>query len=251
MLTYVHAACSGKQSYVLSLRMSFTPAKVVGTDNRKLLVPVVVAVSHTDEYNMFSERETLNDAAAEIAKTGRTSVIEKRFRKAKREGKVESWKVLEDISTDKISKMEIRVKDDASRVSLMAALSPTDAYFVGLDSFNLCGEGDQFVPETNAAKLRNYDGGLYKPSGDILGSNQEEYEEGKEKPVSIVNSLKETEIATLFIEEGVLGVNWWKILLGVLIAVAVLLVLIFFVYPKCRRKRQTEIPLANEEGVDW
>lgn len=96
--------------------------------------------------------------------------------------------------------------------------------------------------------LKTYSSGLDR--GTSFTSDMQRYEqESEQQPVS--NVPEYVDLATLSLEQGVLGVNWWKILLGVLIGVAVIIVLIIFLYPRLRRRTAKEMPMASKDGVDF
>lgn len=243
----VFGDCTGKQSYVVTLSMSFTQNKDPSIPPPEdASVPILVGVSHTSDYFLFRNTRVVDDAAAEVARTRRSDKIAEKLDDLKKEGSVRSYFILEDVPIDDISQLEVTVEGEATRVSIMAPLTPSPAWFVGVDSYNVC-KDNALVLEDRQIVVKTYKSGL--ETGESWT--------GKGVPVELKNALpveelEDTErIAQLSVEQGTLGVNWWKILLGVLAGVAVLIILVIFIYPRCRRKQHADIPLTTQEEIDW
>lgn len=243
----VDAACRGRQSYVLSVQMSFTRQNLA-TVSEKARIPLIVAVTHSASFTLFRKGDYLTDEVAEIAGQNRRDRLVARLDSLKDSGSVSSYSVSEDIPIDDVTQLEVTAEDDASLVSIMAPLSPSPAWFVGLASHPLCVK-DEFIPEEGGIVFKNYDSGLQQ--GESLAADVEPFPEGETNAVAQAGTLDDTIFARLSLEQGTLGVDWWKIFLGVLVAVAVAIVLIVFVLPRCRRRKPADIPLTAPDGVQW
>lgn len=243
----VHATCRGRQSYVLSVQVNFT-RNILPSIPEKARIPLIVAVVHKESYILFKTGNEVTDEVAEVAKQGRADLLVARLKRFRDSGSVSSFSVVEDIPIDAVTRMEVTAEDDASLVSIIAPLSPSPAWFFGVDSHDLC-RSEEFVSEEGGIVLSNFNSGLQK--GTSLEADVEDYPEGESNPVGPVGPLDDKTFAQLSLEQGTLGVDWWKIFLGVLVAVAVAVVLIVFVYPRCRRKKPADIPLTAPDGVQW
>lgn len=243
----VRAACRGRQSYVLSVQMNYT-RNIDPTLPEKARIPLLVAVVHKPSFVLFKIGDELTDEVAEVAKQFRFDQLVTRLQRLRDSGSVSSFSFVEGIPIDDVTRMEVTAEDDASLVSIMAPLVPSPAWFIGIQSQNLC-DGEVFVPEADGLELVNFNSGLLK--GTTLEADIEEYPEGEAAPVGIAGALGDKTFAQLSLEQGTLGVDWWKIFLGVLVAVAVIFVLIIFVYPRCRKRRPADIPLTAPDGVQW
>lgn len=247
LLDSVHGACKGRQSYVLSIQMSFTP-NILATVPEKARVPIVVAVAHSPSFNLFKVGDALSDEVAQVVETGRAELLISRLERLKDANLVSSFSVEEGVPVDEVTKMEVTAEDDSSLVSVIAPLSPSPSWFAGISSHDLC-NSNEFVPERSGLELVNYNGGL--EDGSAFGANLNPYPEGESRPVGPEGSLSGTIFAKLSLEEGTLGVDWWKIFLGVLVAVAVGVFIVICIVPRCRRKRTADIPLTAPDGVQW
>ncbi|CDF34530.1 unnamed protein product [Chondrus crispus] len=239
-------ACQGRQSYVLSIQTSFTRS-TLPTVPDKARIPLVIAVAHSSSFNLFLKGDKLTDEVAEVAEKGRAELLATRLNALKESGVVSSFSVEEGVPIDEVTKLELTVEDEASLVSIIAPLSPSPAWFAGLSGHDLCNEGE-FIP-ADSLELVNYNAGLQR--GTAFGANVDPYPEGKTIAVGPEESLSDSVFARLSLEEGSLGVDWWKIFLGVLVAVAVAIVVTVFILPRCRRKKTTDIPLTAPDGVQW
>ncbi|KAI0567247.1 Spondin [Gracilaria domingensis] len=215
----------------------------------KARIPVLVAVSHRPSYHLFERSKKLSDAAAEVASAGKADEIKQQFDALRDSGDVYSFSVLHDIPIDDISQLQLKVKDSASRISLMAQLSPSPSWFVGIDSLDLCQRSD-FIVERQNIRVKNFNSGL-DSSREFDMSDP--FNEGDTLPVEPLTALEtDANLASLSIEQGTLGVSFWKIILGALAAVAVLAAVICVVIPLWRRRKRTaQIPLTTQEGTEW
>lgn len=246
------ADCEGEQSYVLSLQMSFTKAvNPLFPAPEKARIPIVVAVAHKPSYHLFEKAKKLSDAAAEVASAGKADDIKQQFKKLMDKGDVASFQILNNVPIDDLSQLELRLKHSASRISLMAQLSPSPAWFVGIDSLDLC-QQSKFVLERSNIRVNNYNSGLDR-SREFEMSDP--YNEGETIPVEPLAGIIDNDdlLAVLAVEQGTLGVDWWKILLAVLAGVAVIVVLTcVLIIPMWRRRRKTaNIPLTTQDGTEW
>ncbi|PXF45411.1 Spondin-2 [Gracilariopsis chorda] len=245
------ADCEGDQSYVLSLQMSFTKAvNPLIPPPEKARIPVVVAVAHKPSYHLFEKAKKLTDQAAEVASAGKADDVKQQFKKLSDKGDVASFQILKDVPIDDLSQLELRVKGSASRISLMAQLSPSPAWFIGIDSLDLC-QQSKFILERSNIRVKNFNSGLDR-SREFDMSNP--YNEGETIPVEPLAGTIDNDdlLAVLSVEQGTLGVDWWKILLGVLVALAVIVVTTCVLIPLWRRRRKrADIPLTTQQGTEW
>ncbi|CAN8077274.1 unnamed protein product [Agarophyton chilense] len=244
------AACSGEQSYVLSLKMSFTQnINPLIPPRGKARIPVVVAVAHKPNYRLFEGAKKLSDAAAEVASAGKADEIKHQFDLLRDTGDVYSFSILHDVPIDDVSQLQLKVKDSASKISLMAQLSPSPSWFVGIDSLELC-EKSTFIVERQNIAVKNYNSGL-DGSREFDLSNP--YDEGETLPVEPLTAVEtDAKLASLSIEQGTLGVSFWKIILGALAAAAIVAAIVCIVIPLWRRRRKaTPLPLTTQEGTEW
>lgn len=238
------AECSGSQSYVLSVNTFFTRATLALLP-AKSSIPVIVAVAHSPSYSLFAIGDKLRDSVAEVIRTGRTDDLKRELDGAKLLGRgVESYSFFDEPGVNDLSQLEIKVKDASSRISLIAPLMPSPFWYAGIDSLDLCA-GGSFVSE-RAVSVKNFQSGLDKASS--WDANPDPYLPGKN---IAVNSREDPPFARLSVKKGTLGVDWWKICLGVLSGVAVLVVMVLFVLPRLRKKKPTELPLTAQDGVEW
>lgn len=249
LIAFVNAACKGSQSYVLSVRTSFTPATTAIVP-QKASIPVLIAVAHKKGYSLYEEGSHLRDSVAEVVRTAGTNVLEIELRKHIANNSVSSFSIISFPNPNAISKMEVRVREDASYISLIAPLSPSPDWFIGPgEPVNLCSNGE-FIEKRDAVLFKNWDSGLDK--GNSFNADPDPYDDDETNPVGLESSIGEdVSFAQLSLEKGTLGVDWWKIFLGVLVGVAVLVVLIIFVLPRFKKKKPTELPLTAQDGVEW
>lgn len=240
-------ACQGRQSYVLSIQTSFTPS-TLPTVPEKARIPLVIAVAHSSSFNLFIKGDKLTDEVAEVAEKGRAELLITRLNALKETGAVSSFSIEEGVPIDEVTKLELTVEDEASLVSIIAPLSPSPAWFAGLAGLDLCNEG-KFIPARGDQELVNYNAGLQR--GVAFGANVDPFPEGETIAVGPEETLSDYVFARLSLEEGSLGVDWWKIFLGVLVAVAVAIVVTVFIFPRCRRRKTSDIPLTAPDGVQW
>jgi len=134
----------------------------------------------------------------------------------------------------------------------MAQLSPSPGWFVGVESVDMCNQSEgRFILDRNDVELENLNSGV--DSGTSFEAESNPFPQGQTLPVDIVDDIEaDVEFADLAIVQGKLGgFDWWKILLIVLVIVAVLFIVAFFLYPRFRKRRSSEIPLTAQDGVEW
>lgn len=246
-------ACSGTKSYVVSISTSFTQDKnPIIPPPEKASFPFLVAVAHHKDFQLFIDKQRVGDETAEIARRKRTSSMKRLLERKKDEKLVRSYTILEDVDINDLTQIQLEVEDDASHISWMMPLDPSPDWFVGVANYSTCVDG-KFKLEERNIKVNNYDAGLDDGQNFLADpSPLEEDERGSVGPVPALDSASPTSLAVMALEQGTLGVNWWKILLGVLVAVAVIIVVLVFIIPRIKkRKGRTEIPLTSQEGVEW
>lgn len=257
--------CGGSKPYVLSVKFSFVSAvdaRIPDPDQTR--IPILVAVAHSPKFILFREAQQLNDTVAEVVSAGTGRTLKEELEIAVESEIVRSYAFAgqgageSTISPDGTIRLQLTVRDEASRISVVGQLSPSPAWFVGIDSYDLCRQVEegrssvQWVSDTGQVVFTNFDGGLDK--GRTFDADPDPYED-ESIPVSQVDGLRGKEIATMSLVQGTLNSRrWWHIALGVLLSICVLVFFLFFVFPRLRRRlsaRKENIPLSAEERVGW
>lgn len=248
LLPLVLSECTGRQPYVFSLSLDFTRSKDP-TLPEKRSIPILVAIVHRSNYILFERTSKVNDEVAEVALHWSAHQLKQQLDRLEESGIVSSYTIEEGLDLDGTTRFELTADDGANELSLMAPLVPSPAWFVGVDSYQLCRD-DEFVPKGSNITVQNYDSGLTDARS--WTANFKPFEKGERLPVGGLANLDNIRFAVLELEQGTLGVDWWKIFLGVVIGIAVLVILTLFVLPRWRRRRkQAEIPLTAPDGVQW
>lgn len=247
LLPLTQAECTGRQPYVLSLSLDFTRSKDPTLPDKRS-IPLLVAVVHRSNYVLFRPTDKVDDEVAEVALHWSAHQLKEQLDRLQDSGIVSSYTIEEDLDIDGTTRFELSADDGATKLSFIAPLVPSPAWFVGVSSFDLCPNG-VFVPKNDSIEVESYDSGL--TNGRSWTADYESFEEGKRLPVGGLANLDDIRFARLDLEQGTLGVDWWKIFLGVVVGVAVLVILAMFVLPRLRRRKQAEIPLTAPDGVQW
>lgn len=248
--------CKGKQSYIFSVTTSFTPNVDPQIPQEKARIPVMVAVAHTKSFTLFSPGLSLTDAVAEIATTGTTSKIIPILDELRKNKTISSYEIIAEAREDTIpiadtTRFDLEVRDESTLISIIAPLSPSPSWFVGIRDINLCTGNTKesgFVAVRNNIIFQNFNAGLQR--GSTFESNEDPIE--IKAPVSkLTDNLNEMTLAVVSLEQGSLNTNWWQILLGVLVGVTVISFAAFCIYPRLRKKKPDALPLTTNEGVEW
>lgn len=257
-------SCSDSTSYVLTVQFSFVSSvDALIPQPEQTRIPILVAVAHSSDFVLFRNGQRLNDTTAEVASSGTAFTLEDALERAKDADLVSSYALAgqgagkDEISPDGEVKLQLEVQSNAPLVSIMSQLSPSPSWYVGIDSYDLCRqlESDSstfsWITASGDVVLGNFNAGLDK--GSSFQSNPDPYDEGI--PVSTVGILQGKQFAVMSLEKGTLNSSsrWWHILLGVLAAVAVLILAIFIYFRVRRRSRRfrQSILLPEKERVDW
>lgn len=257
--------CGGSQSYEVSVRMSFTPnIDPLIPQQSKARIPILVAVTHEKDFVLFQAGKRLNDSVAEVASAGTASKLLDFLTDLRETDRVADFAVLPEdedglIRVNDVVKFEIRAADSATHLTIIAQLSPSPSWFVGLESYALCrrkaGEdaGYTFLPETKDVVLGNFNAGLDK--GTSFEADPDPYEVSMTVPVAPVGTLADAELATMSLVPTSSRFNWWIILLAVLLggtAIALLVLLVIYIMRRIRNAKDKEdIPLTSNQRVEW
>lgn len=247
LLPSIRADCPGRQPYILSLSLNFTRS-TDPTLPAKRSIPILVAVVHRPNFVLFRRTEKVDDEVAEVALRGSAHQLQDRLDRLKDSDDVSSYVIEENLDVDGTTRFELTADNNATKVSFMAPLVPSPAWFIGIDSYDLC-SGDLFVTSKSAIGIENYDSGL--TDGRSWNAEFKPYERGERLPVGGLANLDDIRFAKLDLEQGTLGVDWWKIFLGVVAGLAVIIVVALFVLPRLRSRKSSDIPLTSPDGVQW
>eukprot|EP00177_Eucheuma_denticulatum_P000885 GFKZ01001602.1.p1 GENE.GFKZ01001602.1~~GFKZ01001602.1.p1 ORF type:complete len:261 (+),score=33.76 GFKZ01001602.1:282-1064(+) len=242
-----YADCTSRQSYILSLSIRFTPVTQPSLP-QKTRVPLLIAVAHRPGFVLFRKTERVNDTVAEVALHRTADTLVARLNRQKEAGEVSDYAIEKELDVEGVTRFDILVNDNSTLISFIAPLVPSPGWFVGLDSFDLC-RGDALIPEQFNVEVPNFNSGL--TDGRSWTAEFQPFERGDRRPVGDLVNVDDVQLATLGLEQGSLGTDWWKIFLGVLVGVAVIVVFVFFVLPRLRRRKRTDIPLTAPDGVQW
>lgn len=252
--------CSGSAEYDVKVDLSFTPAvdPLIPAPGRAQ-IPVLVAVVHSEDVVLFRLTQRLNDSVAEVASRGTAEDLQAQLEEMKGSGGVSSYEILttreDDIPVEGSVSFRLQADGDTgSRLTVMVHLSPSPAWFAGLDAYALCrektdGNGFAYLAAADNVTLGNFNAGLDK--GQSFEADPDPYAEGSTVPVAVVDSLDDDRLAALSLRLRERTMTWWKILVGVLVAVIVIVVVSVFVVPRIWRRKATEdIPLTSS-NVEW
>lgn len=205
-------------------------------------------MAHRPSFILFRKAERVDDNVAEVALHRTADTLVAHLNREKEAGKVSDYAIERELDVEGVTRFDILVNDNATRISFIAPLVPSPGWFVGLDSFDLC-RGDALIPEQFNVEVPNFNSGL--TDGRSWTAEFQPFEKGARRPVWDLVNVDDVQLATLGLEQGSLGTDWWKILLGVLVGVAVIVVFAVFVLPRLRRRKRRDIPLTAPDGVQW
>lgn len=251
--------CGGSVDYDVQVNFSFVPAvdPLIPSKGRAQ-IPSLVAVVHSPDIVLFRLSQRLNDSVAEVASRGTSSNLESELNDLQDKGAVASYEIIssrdQEIPVDGSLQLRLTARDAATRLSIIAHLSPSPAWFTGVDAYALCQETtdkNEFAYILSAGNITfgNYDAGLDK--GQSFEADPDPYAEGDTAPVSTVDTLTDVRLAVLSLEIRPRSLTWWKVFVGVLAAVIVISFVSICIYPRCFRKKKTEdIPLT-QSNTEW
>lgn len=250
--------CSRSASYRATLNLSFTPASdplIPGSDTAQ--IPIVLAVVHSPRLSLFRLSRRLNDSVAELVSKATSvdlsGVLDEH-------PLVESYVVLDNraarnIPVDGVVSVTLRASSERNVLSVLVHLSPSPAWFAGLDSLPLCLSTDKpaFLRFNDSFALRNFNAGL--DNGRSFQDDPNPYPDGETVAVSEIDVLQGVTLATVSLEKLPSPMIWWKIVIGVLSAIIALSIIAIIVVPRlvARRKNKGEskVPAARPQSTEW
>lgn len=256
--TLASGACTGTQYYVLAVRISFTP-NALGTVPRKGNIPVIVVVAHNSSFKLFKSGERMGDIVAGIARTGVTDALGRELDRLVGEDLVSSYTFFPDPGVNSTTLLQVFVRDNVSYVSLLVPLSPSPAWFSGIDSYNLCNSEGKFVTEKADIPANNFDSGLDR--GNSFNADPDPYGKDENVPVGPEGSIGDgIHFVRLSVKQGKLPevissnepslstpVRWWMILIGALAGTAIVFLLVLIPI-RFRRRGFDNISLEAQDG---
>lgn len=250
----VAAACSGKESFVLTVEGTWARSAGDFFRPEKVSFPVIIAVSHTSEFQLFTQGEKISDEAAGILSFD-TKPMFRALEDAKDKGLVGSWDEITDMGPTEKGKMQLDFDGDKgiTEISLMGALAPSPKWFMGLmQPFKLC-ESDQPKFPTTSAKALQLEG-IKSGLDDGEGWTERKPLNGNDvKEVDQIRAVGVPEsFGLLTYKRGKLRrFDVWKLLVGLGVAACLALIAFFCIYPRCCRKRQAVVPMTEQHDIEW
>lgn len=224
-------ACELDASFDLKLQISFTPSIDPSVDDEASQIPIILAVVHTPDTVLFRVSQRMNDSVAEVASRATALDIEKWFKSDDGAARVSDYKIMEtrgatSIPVEGSVDMTLRAKGMATRLTIMVHLSPSPAWFAGLDAYDLCAINVNETPRF--VVLKNLDAGLDK--GRSFQADPDPYAQGETVPVSVIDVLENEDTVILSVTRlppsgG--GVAWWIPTVASMAVLAVIGVVVF------------------------
>lgn len=224
-------ACELDATFDLKLQISFTPSIDPSVDDEASQIPIILAAVHTPDTVLFRVSQRMNDSVAEVASRATALGLEKWFKSDDGVARVSDYEIMEtrgatSIPVEGSVDMTLRAKGTATRLTIMVHLSPSPAWFAGLDAYDLCtlkvSETPKFVV------LKNLDAGLDK--GRSFQADPDPYPQGETVPVSMIDVLENEDTVILSMTRlppsgG--GVAWWIPTVGSMAALVAIGAVIF------------------------
>lgn len=257
--------CQLDATFDLKLQISFTPSIDPSVDDESSQIPIILAVVHTPGTVIFRVSQRMNDSVAEVASRATAQGIKKWFKSDDSTDRVSDYEIVEEtrsgdtssIPVDGNVDLRLKAKGKATRLTVMVHLSPSPAWFAGLDSYDLCGLNETGTPRF--VVFKNLDAGLDK--GTSFQADPDPYPQGETVPVSVIDVLENEDTVILSVtrlppSSG--GVAWWIPTIAS-VTVVVVLALVLFVLMQYRiiskgsydTGSQMSKPWSGSDRVEW
>lgn len=255
--------CQLDATFDLKLQISFTPSIDPSVDDESSQIPIILAVVHTPDTVIFRVSQRLNDSVAEVASRATAQGLEKWFKSDDATNRVSDYEIVEEtrgdtsIPVDGNIDLRLKAKGKATRLTVMVHLSPSPAWFAGLDSYDLCGLNDTGMPRF--VVFKNLDAGLDK--GTSFQADPDPYPQGETVPVSVIDVLENEDTVILSVtrlppSSG--GLAWWiPTIAGVTVVMAVAVVVVVLMRYRLVNKNaydtgsQMSKPWSGSDRVEW
>lgn len=172
---FVHSSnavkCPGMATYTLSWKADWTlanhPNTALPSDAH---FSALIGCSHSADYIMWRRGQKASPGVKLVAERGQTGTLRSEIESQISDGK--AWQLILPGSglgaVGELPNIQVQVTSNFSRVSLISMLAPSPDWFVGIDSHDLCDNG-QWRETWNVTMLPPYDSGT--DSGQQFRSN--------------------------------------------------------------------------------
>lgn len=153
--------CPGTATYTLSWKADWTRANHPNTalPGNAHFSPLI-GCSHSTDYIMWRRGQKASPGVKLVAERGQTGTLQSEIESQISDGK--AWQLIPPgpqlDAVGELKNIQVNVTSNFSRVSLISMLAPSPDWFVGIDSHDLCDNG-QWRETWNVTMLPPYDSG--------------------------------------------------------------------------------------------
>lgn len=153
--------CPGTATYKLSWKADWTKENHPMTDlPSNAHFSDLIGCSHSADYIMWRRGQKASPGVKLVAERGQTGTLRSEIESQISDGK--AWQLILPRSglgaVGELNNIQVNVNSNFSRVSLISMLAPSPDWFVGIDSHDLCDNG-QWRETWNVTMLPPYDSG--------------------------------------------------------------------------------------------
>lgn len=137
--------CSGEGTYKVEIQTMWTQESHPNGFPQSAHFSPPVGATHSYKYKFWSPMTRASTGVKMVAETGATDTLYNEIKNYKKPGYVHmAYKASAEVKTPGTWSMMVSVKGVYSKVSLITMLAPSPDWFIGVDSYDLCGSNGEW-----------------------------------------------------------------------------------------------------------